>query len=55
MNLKRIKALALALSLLCCVAVFTACGETNAQPSGENNDTAGTGYRVTVVDAFSPA
>ena len=52
MNLKRIKALALALSLLCCVAVFTACGETNAQPSGENNDTAGTGYRVTVVDAF---
>ncbi len=53
MNLKRIKALVLALSLLCCVAVFTACGEANSQPSGENNNAAAdSAYRVTVVDAF---
>ena len=52
MNLKRIKALALALSLLCCVAVLTACGEASSQPSGENNEATGSAYRVTVVDAF---
>jgi len=53
MNMKTIKALILALSMLCCVAVFAACGEQPSQPSGENNPASdGSAYRVTVVDAF---
>ena len=52
MNFRKIKALVLALSLLCCAAVFAACGEQSSQPSGENTPAADGQYRVTVVDAF---
>ena len=53
MNMKTIKALILALSMLCCMAVLAACGEQPSQPSGENNPASdGSAYRVTVVDAF---
>lgn len=52
MNVKRIKALVLALGVLCCVAVFTACGE-QGQTGPEHNDAPlDSGYRVKVVDAF---
>ena len=53
MNMKTIKALILALCMLCCMAAFAACGEQTSQPSGENTPAdASSAYRVTVVDAF---
>ena len=54
MNLKRIQALVLALSMLLCVAVMTACGEQGQSgPEQNNNNPQGdSGYRVKVVDAF---
>lgn len=52
MNMKQIKALVLALGMLCCVAVLAACDGENAQPPIDNGNETDSAYRVKVVDAF---
>ena len=52
MNLKRIKALVLALSMLCCAVVMTACGGQEQPGPEQNNTPSDSAYRVKVVDAF---